>query len=374
MKLFGAVRSFAMMTVLLLAGLTYSARSEACCGDGPVAAAGAIQAGGTVSGTISTATGTLTGWLEKIDLTIQQGFGQLYVELARQTAEQRTIQQGMVATQSQMYLEKARADSQIRYQVSPRACFETAGGAAVATASAETAQNVNDLNRSALSRTLYTVNTAADVNQMLATHQAKYCSAQDAALGRCTAAADDMQNADVRADTLYSHTSLSPDQITAAQQLHNNIINPIPTQSLPKGLESSAAGKLFVAGQYMEQASLSVASNSLNQAIGVRTPVQGLGTAAQMDTPDISEMGLMEAQVIGRFESPAWYAMVAGMSQENLLREMNKQQALKLWMDLKAYKQQERIEGNLATLVALAVRRDAAVNLKEARAAAVRSN
>ncbi|TAL63718.1 MAG: hypothetical protein EPN79_15805 [Burkholderiaceae bacterium] len=366
------MKCFAALLLMLGLGL-FSGRAAACCGDGPIAAQGAITAGTSVSSTISTATSTVTTWLQQIDNSIQTGFGKLYGEMAKQTAQQRIIQEGMVAAETQLYMEKARADAAVRYQVSPRVCFETAGGAAVATASAETAQNVDDLNRNEATRTLFTANTAADVHDMIQSHMDKYCSAEDAALGRCTAVSADMQNADVRVDTLLSHSSLTPDQVDAAQQLQRNLVNPLPTQNLPKGLENTSAGRMFIAGQYIEQAGLSVAANSVNQAIAVRTPVQGLGSSAMMNTPDISELGLMEAQVNGRFESPEWYTMLAGMSQDNLLREMNKQMALKLWMDLKAFKQQERQEAALATILALDVRRDSEQNLKEARADAVRS-
>lgn len=355
----------------VLAG--WSTRSEACCGDGPVAAQGATAAGATVSSTITTATGTVVSTLQQLNLTVQQGFTSLAMAIQQQTAEQKVQQQGMIAVETARDMTKAKAEAIERYQVSPRACFETAGGAAIASAAGDTAQNADDLNRNAAQRTLYTVNTVADVQQRLRNHFDKYCSAQDAALGRCTAVSSAMQNADVRADALYSNSTLSSDQLTAAQALAQNLVNPMPVQNLPRSAESTHAGKVFIAGQYMEQAGLSVASDIVNHSIAERTPVKGLGTSAMMNTPDISEMGLMEAQVQGRFESPAWYTMLASMSQENLLREMNKQMALKLWMDLKAYKQQERQEAAVATLVALEVRRDAEANLDHARSAALRS-
>ena len=62
--------------------------------------------------------------------------------------------------------------------------------------------------------------------------------------------------------------------------------------------------------------------------------------------------------------------MLAGFSLENLLREMNKMQALKLWMDLKSYRQMERIEIVLATQLAMDVKQDSEQRLRAARAAA----
>jgi len=128
-----------------------------------------------------------------------------------------------------------------------------------------------------------------------------------------------------------------------------------------------------VAGQYIEQARASVAANSLNAAVAARVPIRGLGSAALLDRPDISEMDLMESQVRGRFESTDWYRMIAGFSTENLLREANKIQALKLWMDLKSYRQMERIETVLATQLAVDVKRDSEERLRQARASAIKA-
>lgn len=81
----------------------------------------------------------------------------------------------------------------------------------------------------------------------------------------------------------------------------------------------------------------------------------------------------MESQVRGRFESPAWYKMLAGFSLENLMREQNKMQALKLWMDLKSFQQQERIEAVLATQLAMDVKRDSEARLQQARIVAAKA-
>src|SRR6202012_357252 len=100
----------------------------------------------------------------------------------------------------------------------------------------------------------------------------------------------------------------------------------------------------------------SVAAPSLNSAVAARIPVQGLGSSALLNKADISELELMESQVRGRFESPGWYKMIAGFSLENLMREQNKMQALRLWMELKSFQQMERIEAVLATQLAMDVK------------------
>ena len=347
-----------------------AAPARACCGDGAAAAAGATAAGAAVSAAIATATTTIVLWLERLNITIASGFGKVMAEIQRQTASIRTMEEGNAAVQSQLFMEKARADAQVKYELSPRVCFETAGGASATVAAGEVRETLNDLNRDFAKRTMFTPNTAAAVGKIYDDHADKYCSQQDADLGRCRAVDANLQNADVRADATLNTTSYSAAQIDAARAFVNNVANPVPTQNIPKDWEKTAQGKTFVAGQYVEQARASVAANSLNAAIAARTPIRGLGSSAMLNKADVSELELMESQVRGRFESPVWYKMIAGFSFENLLREANKMQALKLWMDLKSYQQMERVETVLATQLAMDVKRDSEQRLREARLAA----
>ncbi|MDQ1090600.1 hypothetical protein QE400_000013 [Xanthomonas sacchari] len=350
-----------------------STESTACCGDGAVAAAGAQSAGASVVTAVGSATTSIITQLQLMDQNVSSGFGRLYEELAKQTAAQRTFEQGAIAAQTQMYMEERRADATEKYALSPRACYETAGGVASTVAAGETREAVNDLNRLMTERTLNTPSTAAAIGRIYKDHVDKYCSARDAQLGRCSAVAPELQNADVRADALLGSSSLTQEQSEAAKALVTNIVNPIPTQSIPTKWENTDQGRAFVAGQFLEQARTSVAANSLNQAVAARTRIPGLGTAAMLNRADVSEREMMEAQVRGRFESPDWYKMLAGMSNENLLRELNKQTAFGLWMDYREFSQMERIEALLATDLAVTVKQDSEKRLQQARAAAAKA-
>lgn len=367
-------RTLLALAVCGVTGLSFQPPANACCGDGATAAAGATAAGLTVSAAIASSASTIIAWLEKINLTISDGFGKLYAEIEKQTAAMRTFEQGNAAVQSQLYMEKARADAQVKYELSPRVCFETAGGSSATVAAGEVRETLNDLNRDFAKRTLFTPNTSAAVGKIFDDHVDKYCSQQDVDLGRCSRTADPkLQNADVRADATLNTSSYTPEQVVAARAFVNNVANPMPTQNIPKDWEKTSYGKIFVAGQYIEQARASVAANSLNAAVAARTPIAGLGSAAMLNKADVSELELMESQVRGRFESPVWYKMIAGLSLENLIREMNKMQALKLWMDLKSYQQMERIETVLATQLAVDVKRDSEQRLNEARRSALKA-
>lgn len=363
-----------LMTLLFICSLIIQAPAIACCGDGKEAADAALKAGDLVSQAISSSTQLLVGWLERLNLTIEAGFGKLYAEIAKQTAAMRTFAQGSAAVQSQLYMEKARADAQTRYEPSPRQCYEAAGGAGVGVAQAGAAQALRSFNTDFAKRTLFTPNTSAAVGKLYDDHVNKYCSQQDADLGRCSRPVDpSMQNADVRADATLNTSSYTPDQITAAQAFVSNVVNPIPTQNIPKNWESTSHGKTFVAGQYIEQARASVAANSLNAAVAERTPIQGLGSSAMLNKADVSRLELIESQVRGRFESPAWYKMIAGLGMENMMREVVKIMALQTSMDFDRYKKTERIEAVLATQLAISVEQDSAVRMRELRNAAAKA-
>lgn len=350
-----------------------TAPAHACCGDGAAAAAGAETAGAMVAGAIESAKLTVVAWLERLNTTIAAGFGKVMAEIQRQTAAMRTMEEGNAAVLSQLHMERARAEAATRYEPSPRLCYEASGGAASSVAGAGVDQAWRALNDRAASRTLFTANTSAAVAKLYDDHAAKYCSRQDAELGRCSEVAPELQNADVRADAMLNTTSYSSAQIDAARAFVSNVANPIPTQNIPRDWERTSQGKTFVAGQFIEQARGSVAANSLNAAIAARTPVQGLGTAAMLNKADVSELELMESQVRGRFESPAWYKMIAGFSLENLSREVVKIRALQARMDLAEYRRMERIEAVLATQLAIAVKQDAEQRQRELRAAAAKA-
>ena len=364
-----------LATMLAVGGYFATAPSAACCGDGVIAAQGATTAGATVSQSIASAAQAIGQQLQRIEDTLANGFGKTYIEMTKQTASNKTIQEGVVEAETQIYIEGRRADAEIAMRVSPRACYELQAADAMGKAESKFDAVVQSVNKASADRTLYTPNTAGAVGNIYRTHAAKYCSDQDVRLGRCSRAAPrDLQNADIRADNLIARDALSTQQDEAADAFINNILNPMPTQMLPKGWESTQAGKEFIAGQMVEQSRNSVAANSFAHMKAMRTMQPGLGRAAGLDTPDVSMKQLLRAQTDGRFLSPQWYTMIAAESSEhNLLREMNKQMALALYIDYQTYEQNERVEAILAADMAANSKRDSEVRLAAARRAAAKA-
>lgn len=359
----------AILSTAVVAALA-AGNAQACCGDGAAAAAGAKFAGAGIVAAVEASTVALAAWLERLNMTIAVGFGKVSAEIMKQTAAQRVMQQGMIATQAKSDFDKREAEAALKFKVSPRSCYEVSSGTSAGIAVGKVAATQASLCADSAKRTLFTANTAAAVASIYDEHASKYCSQQDADLGRCQVTNPDMQNADVRADVALNSSSYTPEQVAAARAFVNNVTNPFPTQNIPQSWEKTTQGKTFVAGQYIEQARASVVANSFNAAIAERIPIEGLGTRAQVNKPNISELELIESQVYGRFSNVDWYKMIAGFGVEQLLREIAKMDAYRLWTDLRDYRQNERIEQVLATELAIMVKQDSEQRLREARRAA----
>lgn len=356
-------------SIVILAATVVSP-ATACCGDGKVVALAETLAGRGLSSAVGEAVVAVVAWLERLNATIAVGFGKVSADIQRQTAALRVMKEGSTAVRTQLFMEKVRADAAVKHELSPRACFEVAAAKASTTAGEEVHQAVAKVNRMLSERTLFTTNTSAAIGKMYDEHASKYCSQEDADLGRCQATDPSLQNADVRADTLLNTPAYAGGQAEAAGAFVRNLTNPVPTQMIPRALEATPQGKTFIAGQYIEQARASLAAHSLNTQFAERTPVKGLGTAAGLNKADVSRQELMEILVRGRFESPAWYKMVASFSTENLLREANKMQAQALMADLQRYKTDERISVLTAGYLAITANQDADARLRALRAAA----
>ena len=367
--------ALSLAIMLSIGGYFATAPSAACCGDGAVAAAGAMSAGSAVSAAIGTATSTIVNVLQQINDTLANGFGKMYAEQSKQTASEKVIQEGVIKAQTQLYMEERRADATLAMKLSPRACYELQASSAVGQAESAFDGAVQSVNKTVANRTLYTPNTAGAIGEIFRTHAEKFCSDQDVLLGRCGAAVDpDLQNADVRADNLLARDVYTPEQEEGAVAFVKNVVSPIPTQLLPKGWEKTDAGKEFVSGQMVEQGRNSVAANSFAYMVAMRKKQAGLGTSAGLDTADVSLKQLIRSQADGRFLSPQWYKMIAtAQSEHQLLREINKQMAFQVWLDYQTFEQNERLEAVLATDMAITAKRDAEARLADARKAAAQA-
>ena len=114
----GRIRAIVVGVVggaMLAGGLTYTmnARAYTCCDPWGVPGATAfIAAGNMVIGSITSSVTTVVNYLEVQLLdTISNGFGKAYAEASKQSAARKTLQEGMIKAQTQLYIEGRRADA-----------------------------------------------------------------------------------------------------------------------------------------------------------------------------------------------------------------------------------------------------------------------
>ena len=161
-------------------------------------------------------------------------------------------------------------------------------------------------------------------------------------------------------------TLLNPARLTLAeqavvQQLIINITNPTPTKmstslsqalnGTPVPLDSSTPPSLevpqkieFVQRQ-MSQALFSVPQRALYEVMAARLPIP--------DAPNgESLIQILENESTWRMQTPAWFASLAVTPAEGVLREIAQMDAMRLWLQYQQYRQEERIEVLMATMVA----------------------
>ena len=178
--------------IALAGGLTYtmSAGAVTCCDPWGVPGANAfIAAGNTVIGTITESVTTLTNVLETTVLdSIDNGFGKAYAEASKQTASRKTLQEGMVEAQTQMYIEGRRADAMIDLPKKEEFDQTIVNSAFLAEQADIELRNRLDLGGAVSDRTIY----GSYQNPALArfSRHARWCTPLGQKLGLCNAPAE----------------------------------------------------------------------------------------------------------------------------------------------------------------------------------------
>ncbi len=164
---------------------------------------------------------------------------------------------------------------------------------------------------------------------------------------------------DMRASALLNNNFYkNREEMELASEVMRNIINPFPSNIQMEMQDASVhnkelpENKAALAEAYVSQARLSVVRNSFNTMFQSRLPLDLLEGKEHITKKKFSRLSIMEKSAKKRFEDIKWQEYIDTASQEDLLKELVKIDALKVWMDYHKYKQNERIEALLATMVA----------------------
>lgn len=165
-------------------------------------------------------------------------------------------------------------------------------------------------------------------------------------------------HADMRASVLIHNSYHNLEDIKLATEVIRNIVNPFPSNVALEMRDASVRdreltrNKSALAETYAIEARLGVVRNSFNSMLLNRLPLDLLKGKSSSEKKNLSILGIMEQEAKDRFANAQWQTSIEQGNNDVFLKELAKMEAFKIWMDYHKYKQNERIESLLATMVA----------------------
>lgn len=335
----------------LAAAPVYEAVAAPCCDPwGFVGFSAFIQAGTNVVASVtSSATNIVQVLANEIHPDWWKGVNAQQAMMVHQTAAQKTLFDAKAAVDAKLSMQDRLGNSAVESVASSSQASSMQAAQAFSLQDVAVAKNLAEANKAIQDAEYGRVRK--DLLAVIERHK-PYCSAQDQVQGRCSAAALDMQDRDIRFDALLTpggeRLTFTQEEVQAAKVFVQNILLSIPDE-LPKA--DSPQGEALRSYQLMDSAVLSTVANSLNEILARRMPND--------TTPDhVSVNENLVKEVSKRFLSPDWYAQESGKSTAPLLTEYLHMLALGDYLDLQKTQSRERIE------LLLAIRQDRA-NLKD---------
>lgn len=199
------------------------------------------------------------------------------------------------------------------------------------------------------------VSQQADLENLAKVYKNKYCA--DDQSGNCSPVAIAMQNADIKASTVFSgaassggltSTSYTPTQIEAAKDYVSNLIKPIGDPALDVNASNTPQGRAYEQMRREDMARISLAQLPWAQYIARRDPSSmptgisdvAKGVLASLDpsvkaraasATELSYQNLMDIEVQRRYANLQWYKDVGNLSDQTIiLKEIVTMKALSI--------------------------------------------
>lgn len=186
-------------------------------------------------------------------------------------------------------------------------------------------------------------------------HNKYFCSTK---IDKNCTAQDSYEYADIKASILLDQNIYTDkQQVAFANEVIKNITNPFPSVIALEMLNDNNLRKFknkqeAFAETLVQQVRSGVARYSFNNMVLNRLSLSLLDKDTSANKQNFSKLSLMEQEAKSRFEDPLWHESIEHANQEKLSKELVKMEAFKIWMEYQKYKQNERIEALLATMVA----------------------
>lgn len=194
-------------------------------------------------------------------------------------------------------------------------------------------------------------------------HRDLFCTVDQAKAGMCTQAGE-MAGASLNAATLFEPVMEADKLYRAKVAFVNNVVG-LPDAPIPAAAANSQSASAYALAKAEKDALMSPAIASLKE---VQLEYTGMtSTHGGSDIPLAVRLQREVQRYLGNSpEHEQWAKTMAGQNSRGLMVEMLKVKALDLALQEREYRQYERMEANLATLVAGQMRNQSA---RAARAA-----
>lgn len=355
------VIALAITTVMAVPLALIPLRANACCGDGAAAAAGAMSAGASVVAAIEAAAlsiiGAMTELVEgQILPEIWSAGAKVKAAVEMNGARAKILAEGKVAVDGDIKLNEAAAIALLNVKDpmlnGQRNCYDLASSTSLGSA----VGGVSPDSQSVQQKVNYYRNGAPDIRAEMAKRYE-----DDMIYMKSEAQGQRYYQAPVNASkTVLASADQPLDDagVIAASRFAINVVGEPPnTAKNVDEISKTAAGKQWLSSNntFAARASVSLASmenSALMRKVDASLTPDSMGLSAPGLTA-LSPLQAMKLFVENRFVDQSWYLTLSQYNTNGLLRELNKMMAFKSWMDYQSFVQQERVEQNLATQVAI---------------------
>ena len=194
----------------------------------------------------------------------------------------------------------------------------------------------------------------AAMAQRLASHRSNFCSQAEATAGLCTLST--LPGGDTNAALMFEPTNPGSLQQQAQQAYMQHVLG-APDPGIAAGAGRTASGQQYMLSKNSKDALLSIPAYSLSMIQAANTRVPALNNMSPNEV-----LKLRVNAYFGGNEAQDWSKSLTAQSERGLMVEAVKMDGLGVWMRHEQYKQNQRLELNLAAL-ALAASDDAKNNV-----------
>jgi len=322
----------------------------------------AINAAGTtigagVTGLVETVSSTRVLNLQRVQSSLRVLAKQIDATSNKQTAVEIGAKQATSSVMADLYQRKAVFTTMLDYNRLTGQGFDPCGEL---TRSQNIAVAMGEANSDMREKVLRELDAApgrmvkdqsAVVSQRLKDASNLFCTADEVKAGVCSTKSA-MAGKDVDASHFFTSFHNQSEQGAAKSALLNNMYG-VPHQAPPKEAANSAAGQSFFDAKRNEDAVRSVSQASMK---AIQSWTESRGSGPNVSDSVLDALSKKVDTYSGGENYKAWEHNKLSQSERGLLVEYAKMKAAELYMLNVEYQQAERIEANMATLLALQVR------------------